>query len=85
MTKCPYSAILTTLEKYLGKPGQGIHSYRIFNIAVFDVFFTIVCAYLISYFLKFNFIFTNIFLFGLGIFLHRILCVQTTVNKLLFT
>ena len=85
MTKCPYSATLSILEKYLGKPGQGIHIYRIFNIAIVDVLFTIVGAYLISYFFKFSFIFTLIFLFGLGIFLHHMLCVQTTVNKLLFT
>jgi hypothetical protein len=85
MNKCPYSATLTILENNFGKPGQGIHSYRIFNIAIVDVLFTIVGAYLISYFFKFSFIFTTIFLFGLGIFLNHIICVQTTVDKLLFT
>jgi hypothetical protein len=68
----------------LGEPGVGIHSYRIFNIAIADVIMTFIGAFIISYFLNISFVWTSIFLFILGIILHRIFCVQTTINKLLF-
>jgi|UniRef100_A0A6C0D7L7 hypothetical protein len=68
----------------LGEPGKGIHSYRLFNLAIVDVIMTIVGAYIISYFFKLSFLYVTIFLFGLGIFLHRIFCVRTTIDKLLF-
>ena len=68
----------------LGIPNEGIHSYRIFNIAIADVIMTFIAAFIISYFYNISFIKTSIFLFILGIILHRIFCVQTTINKLLF-
>lgn len=68
----------------LGKPGVGIHSYRIFNIAIADVIMTFIGAFIISYSLNISFVWTCIFLFILGIILHRIFCVKTTIDKLLF-
>ena len=69
----------------LGIPGEGIHSYRIFNIAIFDVIATIIGAFLFYLlFPKYNFVYILLALFLLGIFLHRIFCVRTTVDKLLF-
>jgi uncharacterized membrane protein len=68
----------------LGVPGKGIHSYRIFNIAIADVIMTIIGAYILSLIFKTPFIYTLIALFILGIILHRIFCVRTTIDKLLF-
>lgn len=68
----------------LGTPHKGIHSYRLFGVAIVDVIFTIIGAMIISYFSKRSFIFTLIFLFILGIILHRLFCVRTTIDKLLF-
>jgi len=68
----------------LGEPNKGIHSYRIFGIAIADVVMTLIGAWLISYFLKYSFVNTSITLFVLGIILHRVFCVRTTVDKLLF-
>jgi len=69
----------------LGKVGEGIHSYRIFNIAIADVLFTVLGAFIIHLFIpKYKFILILIFLFILGIILHHIFCVRTTVDKLLF-
>ena len=68
----------------LGKPDVGIHSYRIFNIAIADVIMTFIGAFLISYSLNISFIWTSIFLFILGIILHHIFCVKTTIDKILF-
>ncbi len=77
--------MLCKYKDALGKPKTGIHSYRIFNIAIADVIMTIIAALIISYFFKFNFWITLIVLFLLGILLHRIFCVKTTVDKLLFS
>lgn len=77
MNLCKYSDIL-------GKPNEGIHSYRLFDIAIIDLIMTFVAAILISYFFKFSFLYVLIFLFILGIILHRLFCVKTTIDKLLF-
>jgi hypothetical protein len=68
----------------LGKPNHGIHSYRFMGIAVADVIMTIIAAFIISKVFKFNFVYTLFILFLIGIFLHHIFCVRTTVDKLLF-
>lgn len=77
MSLCKY-------KNALGEPNKGIHSYRFMGVAIMDVIMTILAAYLISIFFKYNFIYTTIVLFILGIILHRLFCVRTTVDKLLF-
>jgi hypothetical protein len=77
MSLCKY-------KNALGIPNKGIHSYRFMGVAIMDVIMTILAAYLISIFFKYNFIYTTIVLFILGIILHRLFCVRTTVDKLLF-
>ena len=77
MSLCKY-------KNALGIPNKGIHSYRFMGVAIMDVIITILAAYLISIFFKYNFIYTTIVLFILGIILHRLFCVRTTVDKLLF-
>ena len=67
-----------------GKVDEGVHSYRVFNIAIVDVLATVVGAYIISYVTNKSFIGILIALFILGILLHHLFCVQTTVDKLLF-
>lgn len=68
----------------LGIPKQGIHSYRFLGVAIMDVIMTIIGAFIISYAYKISFLKTALFLFALGIILHRIFCVRTTIDKLLF-
>ena len=84
MSLCKY-------KNSLGELNTGIHSFRLFNVAIFDVIFTIIGGIIIHYFLKnvFN-IYINLFLillilFILGIVLHRLFCVRTTIDKLLFS
>lgn len=75
-------------KDYFGKVGEGVHSYRLFNIAVIDVLATIVGAFLIyvfmSLFKPIRFIYILLALFLLGIVLHRVFCVRTTIDRLLF-
>jgi hypothetical protein len=75
---------LCKYKNALGEPGKGIHSYRLFGVAIADVIMTIIAAFLISYFFKFSFIKTLLVLFLTGIVLHRLFCVRTTIDKLLF-
>lgn len=78
MSLCKYKDLF-------GKVGEGAHSYRIFNIAIVDVVLTILGAFLIHLFLpKYSFWYILIALFLLGIFLHRLFCVRTTIDRLLF-
>ena len=77
MNLCKYKNIL-------GEPGKGAHSYKIFNISIVDVVLTLIVAYIIAYIFKKSFFWVSVILFLLGIFLHRLFCVRTTVDKLLF-
>lgn len=79
-----YMSDLCAYKDALGIPGKGFHSFRIFGIAVGDVVLTIIVAFFISWVTKRNFLNTLIILFLLGIILHRVFCVRTTVDKLLF-
>jgi apolipoprotein N-acyltransferase len=68
----------------LGEPGKGIHSYRFMGVAIADVIMTVIGALLISFLIKKSFLLVLIILFILGIILHRLFCVKTTIDKLLF-
>jgi len=76
--------MLCKYKNIFGSPGKGLHKYRIYNIAIIDVLITIIIAIIISYLFKINFIYTIIILFLAGIIIHRIFCVRTTIDKLLF-
>lgn len=72
-------------QNIFGKPKTGAHSIRIFDVAIIDVILTIVLAYLINLFYPtYSFQKILIILFILGIVLHRLFCVRTTIDKLLF-
>lgn len=68
-----------------GRIGEGVHSIRIYNIAIFDVILTIISAIIIHKIVPFVNIYMMVFLlFILGIIMHRLFCVRTTIDKLLF-
>ena len=75
---------LCKYKDLFGKLGTGIHSYRIYNIAYLDILVTVVVAYGLSKLFGTPFLYTLIAFFILGILIHRLLCVRTTVDKLLF-
>ena len=83
----------------LGVPGKGVHSVRlggvavggvavggvaVGGVAVVDVLLTIVGAYIIARWAHVSFAWTAAGLFLLGIILHRLFCVRTTIDRLLF-
>ena len=77
--------MLCKYKDIFGKVGEGVHSYRIFNIAIVDVILTFLLAFIIQLLLpKYNYYHILILLFILGIILHRMFCVRTSIDKLLF-
>lgn len=77
------SDILCKYKDIFGKPKEGVHSYRLFNIAMFDFLGTILIAFIISLFFtsKYSFFIIFLILFLLGMILHYIFCVKTTINN----
>lgn len=72
-------------KNIFGKIKEGLHSYRIYNIAIIDVLLTIIVAYIIYYmFPRYKFSLILLLLFLLGIIAHRLFCVRTTIDKLVF-
>lgn len=75
-----------------GEPNKGIHAYRLGGVAAVDVIMTVVGAviiYLLNQSFKFmpytGFWTILCLLFILEIIAHRIFCVRTAVDKLLFS
>lgn len=75
--------MLCKYKDILGIPGKGIHTH-VAGIALADVIMTIVLAFFISRITKASLVYTTILLFLLGIFLHRLFCVRTVLDKVLF-
>ncbi len=73
-----------TLDKYFGVPNVGIHSNRIFNIAYVDVIQTIIGGIFVAWLMNWNYLKTIVGMFILGIIIHRMFCVRTTLDKFLF-
>jgi hypothetical protein len=77
MSLCKYRHVF-------GREGEGIHSFRFMNVAIVDVLMTVVAAIVVSYITEWNVCYVTTFLFVLAILLHRLFCVNTTINKAIF-
>jgi len=78
------SSPLCKYKDLFGKIGSGIHSYRIFDIAILDFGVSAIVAYIITLITNIRFAYTFASLFVLGVFIHRLFCVRTTIDKLIF-
>jgi hypothetical protein len=77
---------LCQYKDLFGKAGTtaGLRKYRVFGIALLDVSVTLVCAIFIAWLFRFPYLQTIVAIFILGVFVHRIFCVRTAVDKMLF-
>lgn len=75
---------LCKYKNLFGEPNTGLRKYRIFDIALYDTLVVIVIGYFISYFSGYPLWATLVVLFVSGIILHRLFCVRTGVDKILF-
>lgn len=78
MSLCKYRDIF-------GKVGTGVHSLRLFNIAIVDTLLTLVLAYIINSYLKSNLLIIFFILLVISIFIHKAFCVETTLTKMFFS
>ena len=76
MSNCPYA-------NALGVPGQGIHSTRIFGLALNDILMTIGGAIIIAFVLDINVWKSLFWFFILGEVLHYVFGTQTAFLKLI--
>lgn len=77
---------LCQFRNSLGCPRQGIHAFRVGGFAAADVLGTFGLAFVMHHFLpKWSFLSCFSVVFGLGVLCHRIFCVKTTLDSLLFT
>lgn len=75
---------LCKYKDILGKINKGVHSYRLFDFAILDIIGTIIGAYILYRLTNYDFYKILISLFIFGIFIHKIFCVKTKLNSLLF-
>lgn len=75
--------IFKKYSEIFGKVNTGVHSYRLFNIAIIDLLLTLLAAFIISYYYKKPIVHTTIFLLLLGVFFHWLFGVNTTINRYL--
>jgi len=76
-------------KNMFGKPGEGVHSIRLFDIAIIDVAFTFLFAYLLKKLGLDIFKNTSVYiifayLMLLSLVIHKIFCVETTLTKFIF-
>jgi hypothetical protein len=72
------------MKNLIGTVNKGVHKYKIFNIAVFDVIVTIISAKLIAVLFRKYFFIILLCLLKLSIVVHRWKGVRTTVDRYLF-
>lgn len=66
-----------------GKPRESVHSIRLFDLAIVDVLATFLVA-LLCYFLGWNLWITFLILIIIGVIAHRLFCVNTKMNTMIF-
>jgi hypothetical protein len=75
---------LCSYKNIFGKPREGIHSYRFMDFAIVDIVGTIIGAYIIAKYTDNDFYKILFVLFILGIILHKLFCVDTKLNLIIF-
>jgi len=76
---------LCAYKNIFGKPREGWRkTYRFMDISYIDVLVTLLFCVIISWITQYSFLIVTLVIFLLGIFAHRIFCVRTTIDRLLF-
>lgn len=77
MSLCKYHDVF-------GKEKTGIHSIRFLNVAIVDMLFTMIAACLIALYFDQNVFLVFFCLMILAVLMHRLFCVNSTINTFLF-
>lgn len=68
----------------MATPRKGIHSIRVLDIAVVDVFGAMLAAYAVSRQTGWNLAWASAIVFALGVLAHRLFRIRTKVDEMLF-
>ena len=71
---------LCRFKDMFGKPGEGIHSYRIGNFAAFDILATVGLGKGISDYADVGILTGMAIAFGSGVIAHNLFCVKTQLT-----
>ena len=77
MTVCPFKKY----SEIFGRVGEGVHRFRILDTPVVDFVLTLLLAMLITWLTKIPSVITTIVCFLVGILIHILFGVNTTVVK----
>ena len=69
----------------LGRPREGFHAPRLCGVALLDVLGTIFLAYILHRLSRWPWAASLLAMFALGVLCHRLFCVSTTLDKILFS
>lgn len=80
------SSPLCRFQHSLGRPGEGVHALRLGPVALVDVLFTLLAAWLLHRWVwpRTAFWIVALLLWLLGVLAHRLFCVRTAVDRWLF-
>lgn len=76
--------MLCRYANMLGKPREGAHSLRFGGVAIVDVLLTVLVAWGWARYKHARLVPVVVCLFIIGIAMHRLFCVRTTVDRALF-
>lgn len=68
----------------IGKPGEGLHSTRLFGLSVIDVAVSLAFAVIGSWITGYSIVLVATIIFVSGIIVHRLFCVNTALNVAIF-
>ncbi len=72
---------LCEYKNLFGKPREGLHAYRLFDVAIVDVLATLFLSVLLSrYVVNYSWYTVFIFLVLISIPIHRLFCVKTVLS-----
>jgi hypothetical protein len=73
MVNCPFSKY----KNIFGEQDTGIHAYKFKGTAIFDYIFSIIGAFVLTYFTNIPLVLSTIFILVFGILLHFLFSVNT--------
>lgn len=76
--------MLCKYKDIFGKPGEGFHKERVFGLALYDIIGMLILSIAISYAFNFHILKTFLLLTLFVIFIHKLFCVDTAFNKMIF-
>lgn len=76
--------MLCKFRYIFGEERKGFHSFRVLDVAIGDLLLTILASLCIAYVYKVNFFVTLLVALIIGIIAHRLFCVNSKLNTIIF-